>query len=54
MAGGANAAPIDTAVRIGHVHLKVVDLEELLLAGSGVTQTGVGTGTIGEGPEDLA
>jgi hypothetical protein len=31
-----------------------LDLEELLREGAGATQTDVGTGAIGEGPEDLA
>ena len=30
MAGGASTAPIDDNVRIGHVHLKVADLERAL------------------------
>ena len=31
-----------------------LDLEGLLREGAGATPAGVGTGTIGEGPEDLA
>ena len=30
MAGGASTTPIDANVRIGHVHLKVADLERAL------------------------
>src|SRR4051812_18843649 len=30
MAGGANPTPIDAGVRIGHVHLKVADLDRAL------------------------
>jgi catechol 2,3-dioxygenase len=30
MAGGANTTPIDAGVRVGHVHLKVADLDRAL------------------------